>query len=210
MIKENMKSLITILITLTTLIGCTDEYDLLIPSSDKIWPLAEGNKWIFDVSATIMDTNSVQFPVLISVDSSFLWDDESLWYRLTTISNLLPLNQTYRLESDGLHRLIFSSDGNSAINELYLKFPCDVSEIWTLSDGNIVRLLSNSDQIRSPVGDYSGCYRYREYITVSSYNEITLFPGIGPLLMNYMIYIPYGGINLPVTGRAELVSYEVN
>jgi len=203
------RTLLTIVIVLIGIIGCTEEYDLLIPSSDQIWPLSEDNEWTFDVSATLIDTISTQFPVSISIDSTFLWDDEFPWFRLTTISNLLPLNQTYRLEDDGLHRLIFSGDGNSAINELYLKFPCDVSEIWTLSDGTIVRLLSNNDQIQNSLGDYTGCYRYREYITVGSYNEITLFPGIGPLLMSYRIFIPFGGVQFPVTGRAELVNYKV-
>jgi len=203
------KALITIVIVLIGFIGCTDEYDLMIPSSDQIWPLSEDNEWTFDANVTLIDTFSIQSTVVLSVDSTFLWEDESPWYSLTMISDLIPLNLTYRLEDDGLHRLTISGDGETAINELYLKFPCDVSDSWTLSDGNTVRLLSNSDQLQSPVGDFSGCYRYRENLTVGGYNEISLFPGIGPIRMTYRIIIPLGEIPLMVTVKAELVDYKV-
>ncbi|MCF7809658.1 hypothetical protein K9N50_01580 [bacterium] len=201
-----MKYLIAILIPLLTFIGCTDKYDFMIPASDEIWPLAESNKWTYDASATIIDTNSIRATVLIWVDSTFFWNDEFPWYTLKTISNLLPLNLSYRLEEDGLHRLTFSLDSSAATNELYLKYPCEVNEGWTLSNGNTVILLSDNDQVNNTLGNYTGCYRYKESYSGGGYNEVSLFPGIGPLLMDYTITSPIGRLK----AKAELVNYEVN
>lgn len=202
-----IKRLIIVAVACAGLIGCTEDSKPTTPTSSILWPLAVGNYWTSRATATLIDTLSLQFTVKLTVDSSFVGDDGETWFGLSMLSDQFPQLMYYRYDDDGLHRLVFSDQDSSGFDELYLKYPCDVGEKWILSDGTTVELMSDSDRIEVPAGKFSGCMRYIETAMNGMISETVLYPGVGPVLMNFTLIIPFGELPIQVKIKAELIDY---
>ncbi|MEA1980948.1 MAG: hypothetical protein U9N54_08240 [candidate division Zixibacteria bacterium] len=134
-----------------------------IVANDEIIPLADGNKWVYNIK--VFDSTNVQ--IYSGVDSSWVARDTTLDNQLWHI--LADKDGPFQIATnrdDGYYaRDVTLASGTTdidSVGEAYLsaKYPVNVGETFPNKTGFITEVLSTDDSVTVPAGSFS-CYKYK-------------------------------------------------
>jgi len=169
-----------VIIAVILLLSCSDDDNPTNPigNTDELWPLIEGNYWVYDYFDRTFDSSVVN--ITYRVDSSFVWRGNT-WHQIdVSLDERLSVKWYLRNGSDGLYTFRIMDIDTAA--GLLLKFPVSEGErFWSETEQDTFVVISVSAYVSVPAGRFAGCIYYKKDVGEELYDDEWYKPGIGPI-----------------------------
>lgn len=164
------------------------ESDAALHVAERLYPMAEGNVWSYNI-----DTGEGT-PTL------------GITRVVRRVGNTVEVSangqapQSYELRDAGIFR--------SGKDAWLLRNPIRVGVEWPSSQGNTARVVSVSDTVETPAGEFARCVRVQESGGDDTPTVTTTYcPDVGPVLISSSLQLQHTGTGAEVVGR--LLGFEV-
>ena len=176
--------LIAVLTSLTFLISCSFGGDNNPGGPEvetQIMPLKIGNLWFYH-SYQADNTDEIT-EIIMEITKDTVIEDQK-WYYIPR-NNITHLYYGYH--ESGIQAGYLQPDG-SFDKELYLRYPCNVGENFSITESKYSTVESINDTITTKAGTYR-CIKYSTYVKIQGeyikYRDIYASPELGPVKTVY-------------------------
>ncbi len=187
-----MKSISVFLLVLisTVLLSCSDDNSNSPTNSVKdLWPMTVGSRWVMEKTTFNKDgsVKSTENDTLTAIDT-ITYNGNKYVRILTADTDTL----VYGYFDNWLHKL--EKDGDSWVDEQWLKYPVSQGEEYTKEDGDktVYTVLSLSGEVIVPAGSFMcikyEAIRYKDSDVPSSKEYNYFCPGFGWIKYEYFRY----------------------